>query len=215
MIYTLNIGAELIIRDLSGGDIPNDSPYSFEQVIAHLRNAMREDLKLEILTRRSGREDDRTSITQYIATYENVEVQKESSTFRVYIDLPSAYMSLKHNKGIHAVSPMTKPNERMIPVANPGVTSHLRHAELERLNYGFYVEGQRIYWMRDIKSDGIPKVLLKLIIPAPDNLGNDDPLPLLPENFARIMDMVKNRVANRVMNDRLNDGNPNLRVQNG
>jgi hypothetical protein len=214
MIYTLNILTELIIRDLSGGDIPNDSPYSWDAVTAHVRNALREDLKLELLQRRAGREDDRTPVTQYIATYKDVEVQVEQETYRVFIDLPSSYMSLKHNKGIHAISPMKSPNAWMIPVANPGVTAHLQHADFERDNYGYYVEGQKVFFMRDIIKDNIKKVLLKLIVPAPDTIGADDPLPVIPENVARIIDMVKNRILNKNVNDRLNDGNPNLRPQN-
>lgn len=214
MIYTLNILAERVIRDLSGGDIPNDSPYNWDAVIAHIRDAIREDLKLELLQRRAGQEDDRTPISQFIATYMNVPVQIERETFRVYIDLPTAYMSLKHNKGIHAISPMRNPNKRMIPIANPGVTEHLQHADFEQDNYGFYVEGHRVYWMRDILRDDIKTVLLKLIVPAPDTVSMDEPLPLVPENVARIIDTVKNRVLNRNVNDRLNDGNPNLRPQN-
>jgi len=214
MIYTLNILSEMTRRRLSGGDIPNDSPYLPAQVIAELINAIREDLKLEMLGRRAGGEDDRTTITQYIATFFDIEVKEEKSTGRVYIDLPSSYSSLKHNKGIHAVSDMRTPNHRMIPVHNPGVTSHLPNVDLEQSNFGYYTEGQRIYWMRNILNEKIKKILLKLLVPAPDTLGNNDPLPLLPENVGRIIDVVVNRILNRMPQDRLNDNNPNIRPNN-
>src|SRR5688500_5455907 len=106
MIDTLGTIAERVIRGLSGGDIPSDSPYKMEFVVADVRDALREDLKLEVLQRRSGREDDRTPVTQYIATYLNLAVQEDSVTKRAFITLPSSYMSLKHNKGIYWIADM-------------------------------------------------------------------------------------------------------------
>lgn len=216
MIETLGTIAEGCIRDLSGGDIPDDSPYKMEFVVPHVRDAMREDLKMEILQRRGGmggREDDRSPITQFIATYPDVLVKTDSTTARAYIDLP-AYMSLKFNKGVHAISQMKSPLKQFIPVANPGVTINLPHGDFERDNQGYYLEGQKAFFMRDLRRDEITKVLLKLIMPAAESFGIDDPLPLLPENVARIKEVVKVRIQNKVINDRLNDNNPNLRMTN-
>lgn len=214
MIETLGTIGERIIRGLSGGDIPSDSPYKMEFVIADIKDALREDLKLEILQRRSGREDDRTPVTQYIATYPNVLIQWDAVTKRCYFDLPSSYMSLKHNKGIHWVADARTPHLQMIPVANPGVTIHLPHADMERVNYAFYIEGLKGFFLRNVLRDKLQKLLLKLIVPAPDTWTIDMPLPVLPENIARVMDVVKNRQLMRVPQDRLNDGNPNLRPAN-
>jgi len=214
MTDTLAMIAERVIRDLSGGDIPSDSPYKMEFVIAHVRDTIREDWKLEMLNRRGGGEDDRTAITQYIATFPNIEVKIETSTFRAYIDLPSNYTSMKFNRGVFAISRMNQPNKRMIPVANPGVTSQLPHGDFERDNFGYYTEGLKSFFTRDIKKDGIDKVLLKLLVPAPDTWGINDPLPIIPENLGKIMDIIKMRVQNKFPNDRLNDNNPNPRAAN-
>jgi hypothetical protein len=213
MIYTLNILTERVLRRLHGSDIPHDSPYDPDFIKVELKDAAREDLKLEIKEKRGGNEDDRTPITTYIATYTDVEVKLDKPTNRVYIDLPSTYMTLKYNKAI-VISPMKRPNHRMIPVANPGVTSHLPHADFERDNYGFYTEGLKVFFMRDIKSDKIEKVLLKLTQPIPDDWGDDEELPLIGENVARILDIVVQRMLNKMPQDRLNDGNPNLRANN-
>lgn len=213
MIYTLNILKERVIRDLSGGDIPDDSPYNGDHIIAHIVDAAREDLKIELLPKR-GQPSNKATIQLYIATYEDVPVQVEKSTARVYIDLPSLHMTLKYNKGIHAVSPMKSPLNRYIQVQNPGVTSRLPHGDFERQNVGYYQEGLKIFWMRDIKKDEVNTVLLKLLVPAPDTWTFDEPLPLIAENVARILDMVKNRIKNPGVNNRLNDGNPNLRPAN-
>lgn len=216
MIDTLGTTAERVIRRLSGGDIPSDSPYKMEFIVADVRDMFRADLKLEVLERRTGQEDDRTPVTQYIATYFDIPVQLEILTKRAYIDMPSNYMSLKHNKGIHWVASMRTPNRKMILIANPSVAINLPQADLERLNYGYYVEGLRIYWMRDIMKDKEMKVLLKLLIPAPDTWTIDMPLPVLPENVSRVIDAVVAKNLNpKVPQERLNDGNPNYRAANG
>lgn len=155
-----------------------------------------------------------STVTLYIATYENIEVKVEVSTGRVYVDIPSVPMTLRYNKGLHALSPMKNPLKRYIPVSNPGVTAQLPHADLERENYGYYQEGLKAYWMRDIKRDGVTKVLMKLLVPAPDTWGIDEPLPLIGENVSRIMDMVKYRIKNPGVADRISDGNQNLRAKN-
>jgi len=129
------------------------------------------------------------------------------------VELPP-YMSMKFNNGVR-ISPMKAPNKRFIPISNPGVTSNLLHGDLERESQGFYLEGQKAFFMRDITRDEIKKVLLRIVMAAPESLGIDDPLPLLPENIGRIKDLVKARVQNKVANDRLNDNNPNPRVTNG
>jgi len=216
MIETLGTMAERIIRDLSGGDIPSDSPYKFEFVVEHVRDVMAEDLKLEVLQRRGasgGKEDDRSPITQFIATYPDVVVKVEAPTGRSYIDLPTSYPSLKFNKGIYWVSKMQS-QKPFIPVAYHSVVLQLSHGDFERDNQGYYVEGLKVFFLRDITKDEIKKVLLKMIVPAADTLGPDDPLPLLPENVSRIMDAVKQRIQNRALQDRLNDNNPNLRGTN-
>lgn len=215
MIYTLNILAELAIRSLSGGDIPSDSPYSRVAVILEIKNALREDMKLQILEKRAGEQDDRSLPTQYIASYPDVVVQRDVALQRDYINLPSAYTSLKYNKGVYWISPMKRPHKQMVPVTEPTISMNLRHGQYERQNYGYYVEGQKAFFTRDIlRDEKIDKVLLKLVVAAPDTWGNDDPLPVIPENIGRVLDIVKKRIQNVFLNDRIADGNPNIRQQN-
>lgn len=213
MIATLNILTERVIRRLSGGDIPIDSPYDPAFVKEEIRDTINEDFKAEILRRRAGDEDDKGAITQFIVSYPDIAVQVEASTERVYAELPSYFLSIKHNKGIHSVSAMKKQLKPMIRIKHPEVVARLPHANLEGQNYGWYSEGMKIYWMRDIKRDKIDKVMIKLLIAASSPSG-DDPLPLLPESIARILDIATMRVQNKFTQDRLNDNNPNLRALN-
>lgn len=214
MITTLNILAELVIRPLVGGDEPSDSPYNKAFVIEELRMALNEDLKLERLKRRA-QDDDRSNIAQMIATYEDVVVQIQKTTARAYIDLPTNFLSLERNKGIVSVSAMDKPLNAFIRVDHPSVTSRLPHSHFENIGtQGYYVEGLRIYFMRDIKKEKIDKILLKLLVAAPDTIRPDDALPVLPENVGRILDLVRQRVSNKAPQDRIADNNPNLRQTN-
>lgn len=213
MFYTFNILAERIIRDLSNGPISSDSPYDPEYIKLKIRDAMQESLKMEILGKRTGQTDDKEPPTSCIFTY-TLDVLIESATHRVYIELPSYFVSLKYNKGIHSVAPVKKSLHAMIRVQNPTVSSHLPHADLERANYGYYVEGLKVFWMRDIIKDDITRVLVKLVSAAPSNFGDDDVLPLIPENIGTIEDIVKARVQNKGVQDRIADGNPNIRAIN-
>jgi hypothetical protein len=124
-------------------------------------------------------------------------------------------MVLKYNKGIYSVADMRTPYKHMVPVANPGVTYNLIHSSFERDNYGYTQEGMRGYFMRDPHRDGVKKLLVQLLLPAPESIGLDEPLPLIPENISRIKDIVMQRIATRMPQDRLNDNDPNLRVTNG
>lgn len=215
MTPTIQIIAERAIRRLSGGDIPNDSPYDIDFIKADVRDAMREDLKLELLQSRDQRDNNRGAVTLYLATYAPIKVLFDAMTNRAYITLPeSGYMNLKYNKGIHAVSNVKTPLKRMIPIANPGVTSNLPHADLERSNFGYYAQGSKIFWMRNIIAENIANVMVVLVIPAPESIGDNEALPLLPENVARILDLVVKRNMPMVPQDRIDDNDPNLRKLN-
>lgn len=212
---TLNILQERVIKELSGGEIPNDTPYDPDFVIMTVRDAMNEDLKLELLGKRTGQTDDKSAVSQYIATYPSIELQFDTVTKRVYAELPSYWLTLKYNKGIHSISKNEGSLQPYIRISNPGITSHLPHANYENIgNAAYYMEGLRAYWMRDIKRDGERFVMFKLIIAAPITIGLDEPLPLLPESLGRIIDVVKARILNKFPQDRIADNNPNLRATN-
>lgn len=103
---TFNILAERAIRDLSGGDIPSDSPYSVEFAKQHARDGMQIQLKLEALRRRGGTEDDRNALQHFVATYKDIPVQLDKAIGKVYAELPASFISLKYNRGIRSVGPM-------------------------------------------------------------------------------------------------------------
>jgi hypothetical protein len=221
---TLREEVELIMRRLSGGPVPDDSPYNRNFVAREYRDAMREDCKMEIYRRprtdgSSG--DDKALIGQFIATYKvNVEVDTDSK--RVFIAVPDNFLSLKYNKGIYDVvivdPKATHLQNSVFPVHNPQISSHLPVGDPDMMKgfYTYYLEGLRIFFARDIKRDKIDSVYLKLIVPGADKYGWDDALPVLPENAARCRDIVCERMLKpgRIQQDRIADNNPNLRSVN-
>lgn len=215
MTTTLRSEVELIIRELSGGDVPIDSPYDPDYIAMRYRSAMAQDCKMEMLLKRQNGEEDKGAMGLYIATYK-VEVLIDDMTKRAYAGIPESFMSMKFNRGIVDVLSF-KPEashllNSILAVDNPNVSSHLVVGQTEMPFR--YLEGLRIYFTRDIKKDKIMHVLLKLLVPGAESYGWDDPLPVIPENVDNIRDLVKNRILNRVPQDRISDGNPNLRSTN-
>lgn len=217
---TLREEVELIMRRLSGGDVPDDSPYDRDFVAREYRDAMREDCKMEMKTRRHGDGDDKSPIGQFIATYK-VPVATDTESSRAYVGIPDNFLSLKYNKGIHdllAVDPKSKHLlNSFLPVENPQVSSHLMVGDPEMME-GFntyYLEGLKLYFTRNIRRDKIEYCFLKLLVPGADKYGLDDALPVLPENAARCRDIVCERMLRPGRpQDRIADANPNLRAVN-
>jgi hypothetical protein len=214
---TLRILAERAIREIVGGDIPSDCPYDMDYAMETWRDVMRSDHKMELFTRRHGDSDDKSPVPQYIATYK-VAVEKDLavSQLRVYAKLPDYFMTIKYNRGIWTVSEEKQSLTPMIRTMHPHVTSRLSHQhELEGESYIYYVEGMNVFWMRDILKDKITHVLIKLIIAAPSMYGPDDILPIIPDNVDAMMEKVKLKIVNKYQQqDRIADGNPNLRATN-
>lgn len=207
--------AERAVKEISGGDIPNDSPYDMDFVMRTVRDTFNEDVKLEILSRRGGNSDDKSAIVQAIYTYPDLAVEWDNVTKRCFTALPSVFMSLKYNKGIHSISKTDGSLQPFIRITNPGVTSHLPHANYETWEQvAYYVEQLTAYYMRDVRRDQLSKVMVKLRVMVPSTLGPDDPLPIIPENMARIVDTVKQRILNKYPQDRIADNDPNLRAAN-
>lgn len=212
---TLRELSERTIRDLVGGDIPQDSPYDMDYVIATWRDVIRADLKQESLTKRHGADDDKSAIAQFIATYK-VAVQNPNDEGKVWASLPDYFQTLKHNGGIYAVGyKIGGVMKWMIRTDNPYVTDRLSHKhEIEGDTYLFYAEAMTVVFPRDIKKDKITEVFIKLITAAPDKFGPDDILPILPDSIFDLMTKVKMQILNKFQQDRIDDGNPNLRATN-
>ena len=208
---TLRKIAAEIHRILSGGQLSNDSELDERYTIELIRNAMAEILKLQYLTKRQVA-DDRTHEKMYVATYPKIEVKWDDDTERAYAELPDFYVSLPYNRGVVSVASMDKPLDPMIQKLNPSVSSTLPAGKLQG-KIGYYVEGLRVYWDEDVRKKNVRKVLVKLIVPAPNTLKNDDNLPVTPEQVGGIIDRVIGWYKAEGIQDRISDSNKDIGVR--
>lgn len=212
-MITLRQIAAKIHRVLNGGQANTDSEYDDRYTISLVRPAMNEVLAIQWVNRRSS-DDDRTLEKMNIATYHSIIVKNDDATGRSYADLPDFYASLPYNRGVHQVSAMDKPLEPMIQRLNPSVTRTLPCGRLQGRK-GYYVEGLRIYFDKLINKKAVVKVLIKLIVAAPNSLGIDDPLPIIPEQERRIRLMVIEEYRIEGIQDKVVDSNKDIGVKTG
>jgi hypothetical protein len=210
-MITLKQEAAIIHRLLNGGQANTDSEYDDRYTARLYRSGMNEVLNLQYFEKRQGG-DDRTPITMYIATYPGIAVSWDSATERSYADLPEFYHSLPYGKGIRQVSSMDKSLAPMIPKHNPTVSQTLPAGKLQG-RIGYYVEGLRIYWDEKVSDLGITKVLIKLIVAGPDSVGLNDPLPITPEQAAKVRDRVIAWYKGEGIQDKVVDSNKDRNVK--
>jgi len=204
------ISAE-IIKILSGGTPSKDSEYDERYIAQLVRSGMNEALKMEVFSKRQT-DDDRSAIAMYIATYTALDVKKDPITERYYTEIPGFYVSLPYNKGIRQISPVNKDRESFVQKLNPSVTETLHAGKLQG-RIGFYIEGYKAIYDETINQRGIKKVNIKLIVAAPENLGMDDPLPILPEHKFSIIEKIVQTMRNDPIQDTINDENKDVGVK--
>jgi hypothetical protein len=198
-MITLRKLAALHISDMSGGDQSKDSQIDEREVMLKIRQLMSELLMLKIFEKYN--DGDRSAVAQYIASYD-VVVATES--IYKYSEIPEFFITLPSNRGIHRVYEKDKPRKEFIPLENPAVTQDLESANIYKNSY-YYVEGMRIYYTK-LSNPNAKKVTMQLIIPAPDTIGKDDALPIIPEQQAQILRLLKEQEI-RLPKDYINDSN--------
>lgn len=201
-----------IARIISGGQLNKDTELDTRYITSLIRTAMNELIPIEVIRKRSAA-DDRSAIRMYIASY-TLDVEFDDDTLRSYADLPEFYQSMAYNRGIYAVSAVDKPHEPMIQRLNPEVTSRLPCGKLQG-QIGFSVEGFRIWWDKNLGAKGtdIAKVLARIIVAAPDTIGLDDMLPIIPQQKAIILDRVLAWYGQEGIQDKISDENKDLGVR--
>ena len=210
--YSVAIITERIIRDLSGGDIPSDSPYSKEHVDLHVYDALSAALKIEILqTRGQGSHRDRTAPAQFLTTH-LVDVKKEEDTKRSIAPIPMTFLNLRNAKGIKSVSRSSDITDAYVRVEHPEVVSNLAQSEYLKKN-GWYLEGMKVVFMCDMKND--QKVFIRLVSIGDPKGDRTAIIPVLEERVGEVIDLVKSKLLNRPIQDVVRDDNPNLTRRNG
>lgn len=211
-MITLRQFAWEVHRILNGGKQAKDSEYDSRYTMDLIRKGMNEVVPLERYRKRNE-DDDKGPIAMYIASYK-ISVDEDTDRKCSKATIPEFYHSEVWNRGIRAVSFVDEPNNPHIQRRHPEVSEKLPCGKLQG-NIGYYVEGFTIFWDEKLKKQGkeVKKVLLRLLIAAPDSIGEDDPLPIIPEQQAVIMDRVLAWYGKEGIQDKVNDENKDLNVR--
>lgn len=194
-MITLKNFADLIKKEISATDSDVDIDERF--IFLKVRQHMNEQFKLEVYNRRNM--FDKSAIAQYIYTYPEQQVNSDGPYKS--ITLPDFYPSLPYNKGIYQICPSDDPHNPLIKRNFPSVFNHLKAGKLQGLQ-GYWIEGLKVYFMKSLPHG---KVIVKLLLPAPDAISDTDPLPITPEIQAEIVRRIKIELLNIPGEDLVNN----------
>lgn len=201
MAITLRQLAYEFRRVEAGGDPGPDFPISEAYAILLARQCLNELLGHLIFAYMDS--DDRGPIPMYIATY-TVDVEGEDN--HKYLDLPEFYQPMPFNKGLKGIAPVEEPTHEFVPRHNPSVSYNLPCADVEQ-QQSYYVEGTRVFFDKEV---GFTKLLVKLIIAAPDSITEDAALPIFANQQAPLLRLMRVTYSNRPIQDKIIDGNKDL-----
>lgn len=205
---TLNQIGDLILHDLDGGLSPRDSKYDRRDIVLKARQVFAPLIKTLIFEKKA--EGDTSAVTNAIYGYE-LSLQ-ENSAGQKYVSIPTNYMALAHNKGVHRVYAKGNPYLDYVPQSNPGVTSSLPHMQIPNVQY-YTIEGLNVIFGKGCKAKKADKIIVQIINPLPDTIDANAALPLPPE----IIDEAINRLKQFYLStisvpaDMANNQNPNIK----
>lgn len=203
-MVTVRMLAQEVHRLESGGPPSMDSPFDMGYTMRLVRQAANTFLGPMILANLG--QDDRGSLPLLIVGYQ-VDVQGED-THR-HLTLPDFFIQLPFNRGLKGIAPIEEPTSEFIPRLTPGVSHNLPCADAEQ-EMTYWQEGLTVYFDKEIE---LAKLLVKLVVVAPDSIGDDQPLPLYPEMQFPIIALVRQMYSNRPLQDKLLDGNADIGVK--
>lgn len=206
---TLRNIADLLIHDLSGGVASKDSTLDRRDIIMKARGYLNTLLKPIYFEKKN--EGDNSPISQAIYSYE-LSLEEEAGTKQKYLTIPDVYMALPFNKGINRLYVKGNPNRDFVIQHNPGISGTLPHTKLKNIQF-CYIEGMKIKMGKGCTAKKADKLILQIINIAPDALGENDPLPIIPEQLADLNKMLKSDYAPflQIPADMANNENPNIR----
>jgi len=202
---SLAVLRDQIIRRLVGGDQISDSqidPREIELLILQVLNAA---IKIEYFT--NIRAEDVHGVSgQYIATY-ICDVKKDLVRREDYITLTQPFVALPNDKGLDQITPMNGKCRFFIPVkvGFSSLYNGLPAGNLE-LKTGFYPERNKVFFTKDIMSQGTSKVMVKLIVAA----GSDVVIP--PDMEETIVKEVMSIMIPKMPQDKIVDNVDNPQV---
>ncbi len=201
---TLKQLAELIMRRIAGGDIPQDFPWDEREIII-ASGQVRDNFFYQDLFQ-NMKDGEKGVSPELLTVYLNQEVQEDEELDLLFTELPAKYISLPHDKGVWHVSMMKNQTDVFYrrPQGGNSIYGKLDGSDLAG-KIGFWVGGGRIYYI------GLPanlknkkKILIKLISKTQD-IDPDAELPVGSNFETQIVEAVYAQYARQVPKDRVTD----------
>ncbi len=203
MATTLRKLSSQIIEVLSGGDQSKDSQLDDRMMYEHIRQAMAQLLKLEILDLRA--QGDRTIPQLHVATYLVASVIEDTDSLEASISMPDIPITLPWNKGVVRIFPRAKPHERLIRVLHYNSSRGLPAGGLE-CQMGYFLKGNKAVLVNFDDKDKFPKgAIVELLVPFPGTQDVDTTLPITPEHEDQVKEIVAAKYRPRIPQDKIND----------
>ena len=179
-MITLSKMAHQFIDDVSGGGRTADSKLDVREVVLKIRQLMNEVMALKFYDKYA--EGDKTPISTYISTY-TIAITTDSLG-RKCIVLPEFHADLPYNRGLHRLWLAADSTMKDIVIShNPGIGGNIKAGKVFGINYA-HQEGLNVI-LRSTSVSG--NVIYQPIIAAPDTIGLNDALPIVPEQQAEIL----------------------------
>ncbi len=218
---TLKKIANQVIRLLSAGPKPKDSKLDVRYIMTEVRQAVNSSIKREHFTVMNDGRRDVTPLA--IATYRDCPVLNDELFDRNYIELPSFYIQLPDGVGLQQVRPQTgnASTDRPMIIVNPHEINMIEGSlfSLEVAKDQWIAEpDRRKIWFSELNYQtlldlNIESVEIKIVVVDPDQVTEDEPLPIDPASELDIIIQVLqlHGYTAREAADLVNNSNPNVK----
>lgn len=158
--------AELVITELSGGDIIMRNKYDERDVFRMADMAIADMIAAEYASKRGAA--DAYINGNYIKAFENVEVKWNENRNKSYFELPAEMIALENDKGLRMVSFMDGEDQMFKIIANGSLqTWNTLQVSSSDGSFSVFVEGSNVF-IPDMPKNYACKLLVKMICSTSD-----------------------------------------------
>lgn len=206
-MITLKQLAALHIDKWSGGAQPNDSQIYYRSTILKIRGFLNDILRITILNNKN--DGDKGVPPQAIASYD-LTVTRSGGVAKA--TLTENFLMLPHAAGMYRVFPKDREQGGydFTYMANPGISSRTKAGNYPTKRY-YWIVGRSMYF-RGAYSEptDVMVVVVQQIVAAPDSIGENDFLPISPDQQAEVLARLDQSMMPPVGADKTNNNNPNV-----
>ena len=159
-----------------------------------------------------------------IIKYSGIPTVSDAANNRAYAELPAIPPSLPMDMGVWKVSQSSSANNPYIPISSQdwevmgtgysnGVQSEGINASFLEQQTGFYLEGKRIYFTKDIKTAGVDAVDIHLLVSDMSQILDTDLLPINADMESTVISDVLQQISQgRISQVELNGKTENRQI---